>query len=168
LFENPGVSDVAERAFRRHYAHVYRYVRRRTGDHHRAEDLTQQVFADAVTALQPSPSPPLAWLYTVAQRRFADEARRETLARRVSALRVVTEEASESREYGAEVAAALGSAIGRLAPGQREVVVLKLLRGAKFAEIGTRLGISTEAAKMRFTRALEALRTELEEEGLRP
>jgi RNA polymerase sigma factor (sigma-70 family) len=166
LFEKPGVNDVAERAFRRHYAHVYRYVRRRTGDHHRAEDLTQQVFADAVARLHESPSPPLAWLYTVAQRRFADEARRDVRARRLGALRIVAGE--ESREYGADLGAALRAAIDRLAPGQREVVVLKLLRGAKFAEIGDRLGISTEAAKMRFVRALEALRSDLEEEGLRP
>jgi RNA polymerase sigma factor (sigma-70 family) len=166
LFERPVVNDVAERAFRRHYAHVYRYVRRRTGDHHRAEDLTQQVFADAVAALRESPSPPLAWLYTVARRRFADEARRDTRARRLSGLRVVAEE--ESREYSADAGASLSAAIDRLAPGQREVVVLKLLRGAKFAEIGDRLGISTEAAKMRFVRALEALRSDLEEEGLRP
>lgn len=161
------MSDVAEWAFRRHYEHVYRYVRRRTRDHHRAEDLTQQVFADAVATLRESSSPPLAWLYTVARRRFADEARRDAVARRVNGLRVAGE-VSESREYGAEAAAALGSAIERLAPGQREVVVLKLLRGITFAEIGARLGISTEAAKMRFTRALEALRTELEEEGFRP
>jgi RNA polymerase sigma factor (sigma-70 family) len=168
LFEKPGVNDVAERAFRRHYDHVYRYVRRRTRDHHRAEDLTQQVFAEAVVGLGDSPSPPLAWLYTVAQRRFADEARRDTLARRVSGLQLVPGERSESRDYGAGVSTALSSALDRLPAGQREVVVLKLLRGAKFAEIGERLGISTEAAKMRFTRALEALRGELEEEGLRP
>lgn len=161
------MNDVAERAFRRHYDHVYRYVRRRTRDHHRAEDLTQQVFAEAVVALRESPSPPLAWLYTVAQRRFADEARRDTLARRVNGLHLADED-SESREYGADVAATLGAAIERLPPAQREVVVLKLLRGARFAEIGARLEISTEAAKMRFTRALEALRSELEEEGLRP
>src|SRR5262249_26866612 len=78
LFEKPVVSEVAEGAFRRHYEHVYRYVRRRTHDHHRAEDLTQQVFADAVAGLHESSSPTLAWLYTVAKRRFADEARRET------------------------------------------------------------------------------------------
>jgi RNA polymerase sigma-70 factor, ECF subfamily len=166
LFEKPAVNDVAERAFRRHYDHVYRYVRRRTHDHHRAEDLTQQVFTEAVAGLgDSSSSPPLAWLYTVAQRRFADEARRDTVARRLSGLRPVDQ---ESRDYGADLSASLRSAIDRLAPGQREVVVLKLLRGARFAEIGERLGISTEAAKMRFVRALEALRTELEEEGLRP
>jgi RNA polymerase sigma-70 factor (ECF subfamily) len=168
LFEKTVVSDVAEGAFRRHYAHVYRYVRRRTGDHERAEDLTQQVFAEAVAGLGESPSPPLAWLYTVARRRFLDEARRDAVARRVSRLRVAGEGAPETWEYGSNVATALGSAIDRLAAGQREVVVLKLLRGATFAEIGARLDISTEAAKMRFMRALEALRSELEEEGLRP
>jgi RNA polymerase sigma-70 factor, ECF subfamily len=169
LFEKPDVNDVAERAFRRHYDHVYRYVRRRTRDHHRAEDLTQQVFAEAVAGLRDSASsPPLAWLYTVAQRRFADESRRDTLARRVNGLRSVQLETSESREYGSDLAASLRSAIDGLAAGQREVVVLKLLRGARFDEIGERLGISTEAAKMRFVRALEALRTELEEEGVRP
>lgn len=167
MFDKPDVNDVADRAFRRHYEHVYRYVRRRTGDHHRAEDLTQQVFADAVAGLGESSSPPLAWLYTVAQRRFADEARRHAVARRVSALLPV-EESSETREYGSEVAASLRAAIERLAGGQREVVVLKLLRGASFAEIGAKLGISAEAAKMRFVWALEALRSELEEEGLRP
>lgn len=162
------MNDVAERAFRRHYEHVYRYVRRRTHDHHRAEDLTQQVFADAVVGLGESSSPPLAWLYTVAQRRFADEARRDTVARRLSALRPVERETAESRDYGTDLAASLRSALDRLAAGQRDVVVLKLLRGATFAEIGEQLGISTEAAKMRFVRALEALRAELEEEGLRP
>ena len=101
------------------------------------------------------------------QRRFADAARHEALARRVGALRLVLGEPAESREYGLGVAASLRDAIARLAPGQREVVVLKLLRGARFAEIGAALGISAEAAKMRL-RALEALRTDLEEEGFRP
>jgi RNA polymerase sigma-70 factor (ECF subfamily) len=161
------MNDVAEGAFRRHYEQVYRYVRRRTGDPDRAEDLTQQVFADAVTGLHDSGSPPLAWLYTVAQRRFADEARRDAVTRRVMGLQVV-HEAAETREYGSDTAALLRAAIDRLPDGQREIVVLKLLRGMRFAEIGDRLDISTDAAKMRFTRALETLRSDLEMEGLKP
>ena len=38
------VTGSADAAFRRHYGDVYRYIRRRTRDHHRAEELTQQVF----------------------------------------------------------------------------------------------------------------------------
>ncbi len=45
-----------------------------------------------------------------------------------------------------------------LPEAQREVAVLKLVRGARFAEIGEMLGVSEAAARMRFVRALEALR----------
>jgi DNA-directed RNA polymerase specialized sigma24 family protein len=45
---------------------------------------------------------------------------------------------------------------------------MKLLRGARFAEIGESLGVTEAAAKMRFARALEALRTELEGSGVTP
>ena len=70
--------------------------------------------------------------------------------------------------YGPDLAATLRLAIEHLPQGQREVVVLKLLRGARFAEIGARPGISPDAAKMRFVRGLEAVRAELDEKGLRP
>ena len=74
------MEGLAELAFRRHHAQIYRYLRRRTGDPYRAEDLAQEVFADAAVALSRGerPSSMLAWLYTIAQRRFADEARRRS------------------------------------------------------------------------------------------
>jgi RNA polymerase sigma factor (sigma-70 family) len=159
--EKPGVNDVAETAFRRHYEQVYRYLRWRTHDHHRAEELTQQVFADAAASLRETGGPQLAWLYTVAKRRFADEARKR-------GAQISPVSAPETREYGPDVAATLRTALVRLPEGQRQVVVLKLLRGARFAEIGETLGLTEAAAKMRFVRALEALRTELEREGVTP
>ena len=161
VHEKPGVNNVAEKAFRRHYDDVYRYLRWRTHDHHRAEELTQQVFTDAAASLRETGGPELAWLYTVAKRRFADEARKR-------GAQLSSEPEPESREYGPDVAAALRTALGRLPEGQRQVVVLKLLRGARFAEIGKTLGLTEAAAKMRFLRALEALRSELEQEGVTP
>lgn len=155
------MNDVAEKAFRRHYDHVYRYLRWRTQDHHRAEELTQQVFADAAVSLRETGGPELAWLYTVAKRRFADEARKR-------GAQLASVAAPEAKEYGPQVAGALRAALERLPEGQRQIVVLKLLRGARFAEIGERLGLTEAAAKMRFVRAVEALRTELEGEGLTP
>jgi DNA-directed RNA polymerase specialized sigma24 family protein len=106
---------------------VYRYLRRRTGDHERAEDLTQQVFADAVASLRATQSPSLAWLYTVAQRRFVDEVRRRAAGERVGSL---WSRGHDDLEYGGELAA--------------------------------RLDVTPEAAKMRFVRALRALRDQLE------
>jgi len=55
-----------------------------------------------------------------------------------------------------------------LPAGRREVVVLKLLRGLSFAEIGVELGLSEAAAKMRFMRALRQLRADLTERGIEP
>ena len=155
------MNDVAEKAFRRHYDQVYRYLRWRTQDRDRAEELTQQVFADAAASLRDTGGPELAWLYTVAKRRFADEARKR-------GAQLSTVPSPETSEYGPDVAGALRSALERLPEGQRQIVVLKLLRGARFAEIGERLGLTEAAAKMRFVRALDALRSELEDEGVTP
>jgi len=47
-------------------------------------------------------------------------------------------------------------------------VVLKQLRGLSFADIAARVGATEEACKMRFARGLEALRRDLEREGLEP
>jgi RNA polymerase sigma-70 factor (ECF subfamily) len=156
------VADVLDRAFRTHYGQVYRYLRRRTGDDGRAEELAQQVFADAAAALPdfgPDAPSPLAWLYTVAHRRFVDEARRR--ARDAS-----LEEAPEPSEYGEELTSLLTTTFERLPYDQRTVLALKLLRGLRFREIATTLGIGEGAAKMRFLRALAALREELEREGV--
>jgi RNA polymerase sigma-70 factor (ECF subfamily) len=156
------VADVLDRAFRAHYGQVYRYLRRRTGDDARAEELAQQVFADAAAALPdfgPDAPSPLAWLYTVAHRRFVDEARRR--ARDAS-----LEEAPEPAEYGEGLTSLLTTTFERLPDDRRTVLAPKLLRGLRFREIATTLGIGEGAAKMRFLRALAALRNELEREGV--
>lgn len=166
LSEKKGVNGVAEGAFRRHYQHVYGYLRRRVRDPHRAEELTQDVFEAAAAGL-PDPkegdSPVLAWLYTVARRRFVDETRRQRREKRIS-----LPEARSSSDYGPFVARAVREALGALPGGQSQVVVLKLLRGLTFAEIGAEVGLTEAAAKMRFRRALEALREELIERGIEP
>lgn len=159
------VTDVLERAFRTHYGQVYRYLRRRTHDDHRAEELAQQVFADAAAGLPdfgPYAPSPLAWLYTVAHRRFVDEARRRA---REPALLDAPETPSE---YGEELTAVLVAAFRCLPEEQRAVLSMKLLRGARFKEMATSLGMSEGATKMRFLRALAALREELEREGVGP
>jgi RNA polymerase sigma-70 factor, ECF subfamily len=150
-----------EQAFKRHYADVYRFLRRRTGQHERAEDLTQEVFASAAAALPTfnGNAPPLAWLYTVAKRRFADEARRPGTRHLPG---------RGTPEFGPEVASSVHSALVRLPQAQQEVLVLKLLRGATFAEVADSQGTSEAAAKMRFVRALYALRDELAQEGVEP
>jgi RNA polymerase sigma-70 factor (ECF subfamily) len=160
--------NLAEEAFRRHSAQVYRYLLRRTGDESEAEELTQRVFADAAAALSSSDPPDslLAWLYAVAERRFVDELRRRSRLR--DALRQTLEADRAPPQYGASAARALGAAIGDLPEAARQVVVMKLLEGRSFAEIASKVGVSEAACKMRFSRGLAQLRDDLKEQGWSP
>jgi RNA polymerase sigma factor (sigma-70 family) len=161
------VNDVSEAAFRDHYRRIYRFARRRTESHEQAEDVTQSVFTTAAEQLAASrldAPPTLAWLYTVAERRLIDEARRRD--RRGTPLPLA--ETAAPVEYGRDVAAGLRAALGALPQSQRDVVLLRLVGGRTFAEIGAELGVSEAGAKMRFARALATVRELLREEGLEP
>jgi RNA polymerase sigma-70 factor, ECF subfamily len=156
--------DPVAEAYREH-GRVYRFLLRRTGDPHQAEELAQRVFADAAAFLaETRPDSVLGWLYAVAERRFVDELRRRRLAADLPAdpPRPATE-----LDYGPAAARAIKRSIFRLDPASREVVVMKLLEGRPFAEIAGALGISEPAAKMRYSRALGQLRAFLEAEGIR-
>jgi RNA polymerase sigma-70 factor (ECF subfamily) len=160
------VNGAAEGAFRRHYGHVYGYFRRRVADPARAEELTQDVFAAAASSLpaeRPGDPPVLAWLYAVARRRFVDEARRRSREHRLAGM-LPTRGSSDYEP----VAGALREAFAALPGGQAQVVLLKLVRGLTFAEIGAEVGLTEAAAKMRFVRALEHLRADLSERGIEP
>jgi RNA polymerase sigma factor (sigma-70 family) len=152
-----------------HYPEILRFVRRRVRSLSEAEDVTQEAFASAADALVRSADaapPTLAWLYTVARRRLVDEARRRRAP--AAALEVVGDTAARLDSYGGLVAGALEASLARLSEEQRAVVVLRLLEGASFAEIGAWLGATEEACRMRFMRALELVRAHFEEEGLTP
>lgn len=160
-------------AFRRHYGEVYRFLRRRTESDEVAEDLAQAVFADAAARLQTlvhEDPPILAWLYTVARRRLVDRAR--AAARGHATLASLDEARAQPieapLEYGAQLGVLIAASIRELPEGQRQVVVMKLLEGRPFAEIAERLGVSEAACKMRFSRGLESLRSELSRRGVDP
>lgn len=162
------MTDPAAEAFERHYGSVYRFVRRRGTGREEAEDLTQEVFASAVAALgeaRVESPPPLSWLYTVAQRRLIDAARRSRFS-----LTTVSQEEPDAHEavYGWDVAETLARSVAELPESQRRVVVAKLWEGQSLAEIAGWLGTSEAACKMRLARGLAELRKRLKQEGVEP
>jgi RNA polymerase sigma-70 factor (ECF subfamily) len=164
------LEGLAEYAFRHHHAQIYRYLRRKTGDHDQAEELTQEVFADAaITLLRMDcrPASVLALLYTIAQRRFADQVRRPNHSRERAGLDGVLEEIP-SPEYSAAVARGIREAMSRLPSDQGRVVCMKLIEGCSFSEIASFVGATEPAVKMRFQRGLRALREDLELQGISP
>ena len=168
--EARGDTEIVERAFRRHYHAVHTYFLRRTGDHQRSEDLAQDVFADAVSGLGRSApgAPVLAWLYTVAQRRFVDDVRRRGRGDQGIVAAVRDDEPAARVDYGSEVARELKAALGRLPETDRRVLVLKLLEGRSFREVADALNTTEAAAKMRCRRALDLLREDLLKAGIEP
>jgi RNA polymerase sigma-70 factor (ECF subfamily) len=161
----------AEGAFVKRYHEIFRFVRRRTVNRAEAEDLTQEVFAEAVRMLGPlsAEAPPtLAWLYTVARRRLIDATRSDVRRRARQSDAVLELVPTAPYEYGPAVARAIAAAIAELPASQRDIVVRKALRGQPFAEIAADLKATEAACKMRFARGIEALRSELTRQGLEP
>lgn len=164
------MEGLAELAFRRHHAQIHGYLTRRTGDPDRADDLAQEVFLDATVALSGGgfvPDSLPAWLHTIAKRRFADDARRRRLSLVEPAWDGSFDELPAADGDGDDGAVFI-DALMLLEPGERGVVVMRLLHGYPFREIAGALGISEAAAKMRFQRALAILRRTLEQQGIAP
>lgn len=156
-------------SLRSQYLEILRFVRRRTSSLADAEDVTQEAFATAAETLartaQTAP-PTLSLLYTVARRRLIDEARRRRTG--TVSLELVADSATREDRYDGLVVHALDAALARLPAGQRDVVIMRLLEGRSFAEIGAELGVTEQASRVRFLRGLELLRDEFEKEGLTP
>jgi RNA polymerase sigma-70 factor (ECF subfamily) len=154
-------------AYRRHSGNVRAFFYRRTGDRERAEDLTQEVFLHAASALAGSDpdGPTLPLLYTVARRRFIDELRHRGRYPTES-LDPSLHPAEPLPEYGGMIREAIAAGIASLPSGQRQVVVLKLLQGRSFRDIGELVGSNEGAVKMQFSRALKALREYLRDAGV--
>lgn len=156
--------------WRRQYGSVYRFVRRRASSREDAEDLTQEVFEAAVSALSQArldaEAPPLAWLYTVARRRLIDRFR--------APVRVGVDLDPEDvgglneRAYGPSIVNALLEGLRSLDEAQRRVVVMKVLEGRSFAEIAVEVGATEQACRMRLSRGLANLRRQLETKGVTP
>lgn len=164
----PNRDELLAAAFEEHQGRIYRFLLRRSGNHYDAEELTQRVFAEAAERLRPARAGPdsiLAWLYTVAERRFIDEVRRREVARR--GLSKLEPASAPDQVYGREVVRALRAAIKALPEEQQVVVVRKVIQGEAFADIARDLGISVDACKMRLSRAVARLRVDLDRSGLR-
>jgi RNA polymerase sigma-70 factor (ECF subfamily) len=151
--------STVEQAFVLYRRDVYRFLLRRTHDHHEAEELTQQVFADAASALSRA-GPPRSmqgWLYAVAERRLIDE-----LRRRERVTKLVDLLAAEPLVTAGEPTQTLADAVAHLPDRQRHVVLMRIVEGRTYREIARVLGCNEAACKMRLSRALRRLRDEFD------
>jgi len=148
--------------YRRYVTPLYRYLYRRLGNVKDAEDLTAQVFADALGSLASyrERGQFSAWLFSIAHRRLVDEYRRHSLA----ALDEIADDSPDlqSAFEQNERHAYLAQLLGRLDPDRQELLRLRFAAGLNFAEIALVLKRSEGAVKMSFYRTLDWLKANWE------
>ncbi len=159
--------------YREHLRDVYSYCYYRIGNHHDAEDLTEQTFLQAYRhferARRESDGRPLRpWLIRIAHNLAAnyhrDRSRRPTAA--LDNVEPVehphdTERVVEGRERMREVM----SGLDRLSDDRREALIMRFSLGMSNREIARALGRSDGATKVLIHRAIKQLEEELQMTG---
>jgi RNA polymerase sigma factor (sigma-70 family) len=156
----------------RHVDFVYSAaLRQMGGDHHRAQDVTQMVFthlARKASAILRHPVLP-AWLYRTTYLEAANTRRREgrrhryELAAGAEARIAGTDDGAPAWE---RVFPVLDVAMNELNERDRRAILLRFFSNYSFAEVGRRLGLTENAARMRVERALAKLHNLLAQRGI--
>lgn len=139
---------------------VYAYISRRTGDRAQAEDLTSEVFREALANIgkfEWRGVPFLSWLLRIASNSLADHFR---LVARERPDGVVADEKPAPDEI--ERSALLFQLVERLPDMQRHVIELRFVEQKSIREIATELDRSEGAVKQLQLRAIENLREWME------
>jgi len=144
----------------RHRLPVYRLAYRLLGNHEEADDVSQEAFMRAFRALSGFRGDATfrTWITRIVINLALN-------ARRARSASVPLEEAPALQEEPSGPEAALRReirlAVGRLPRRQRQVLILKVYEGMKFAEIAEAAGMSIGTAKATFFHAVRNLRTRL-------
>ncbi len=146
-------------------------VREMQGDRALAEDISQAVFTElARKAPKLLSHPSLAgWLYVTVRHMAANLRRSEQhRRRREKEARTMNELISEDSPHEAwqRIEPVLDDALHELKEGDREALVLRFLEDRPLRDVGERLGLNENAARMRVERALEKLRGLLSRRGI--
>jgi RNA polymerase sigma factor (sigma-70 family) len=146
-------------------------LREMNGDGALAEDVSQAVFTElARKAPRLLNHPALAgWLYTTVRHLAANLRRAEQhRQRREEEAQSMNEVPSEDspNEAWQRIRPVLDDALHELKEADREALVLRFLEDRTLREVGARLGLNENAARMRVDRALEKLRGLLARRGI--
>ena len=150
--------------YRRYVGPVHRYIYSRVGSRADAEDLTAEVFAQALAALPRYRERGLfaAWLFAIARRIVAGHYRRG-YARPLAPLDAAEAEAARDPDPLAvalhgEALAALADRLAALDEDAAELLRLRYAAGLTYREIGEVVGKREAAVKMAVHRLLGRLR----------
>ncbi len=149
--------------YEEHFDRIYRYVTLRIGDKMEAEDMTQQVFLNALQSISSfkwKGVPFAAWLFRIAHNQVVDYLRKkekqatapldESLVSSTDNLELMAERSLDIEQ--------LLLATRRLTEAQREVISLRFAGGLSIAQVAKIMGKSQGAVKALQHSAIIALR----------
>ncbi|HLW84629.1 MAG TPA: sigma-70 family RNA polymerase sigma factor [Candidatus Sulfotelmatobacter sp.] len=147
-----------------HFERVYAYVVRRVGNRAETEDLTSEVFHQALANLKKFEwrgIPFAAWLFRIAANLISDRWQRS--GREVSDdAELASAQASQTEIEEVERRATLFRLVDTLPAEQRRVVVLRFVEQKSIKEVAREIRKTEGAVKQLQFRALTSLRTRLE------
>jgi RNA polymerase sigma-70 factor (ECF subfamily) len=139
-----------------HFERVYAYVLRRVGNRSDAQDITGDVFQNALANLSRFEwrgAPFAAWLYRIASNAIADHFQRKA--------RPLPDATPEPANEDVERRAMLFRSVDRLPADQRRVIVMRFAEEKSIREIAQEIGRSEGAVKQLQWRGLQTLRTQM-------
>ncbi len=153
--------------FHAYHMDVYTYLYSLCRDASLSEDLTSEVFLDAVRSIASfrGDADIKTWLFTIARRRWADHLRKQNREIRAESIHELYESAQPS---ALDEDSSLNEVIHRLLktePEQTRVIFILRLEGYSYYEIGTKCGISENSARVIWFRTKAKLKKLLEKEG---
>src|SRR5215213_7057356 len=158
--------------YRAHLRDVYSYSYYRVGNHHDAEDLTEQTFLQAYRhferAQRESDGRPLRpWLiriaHNLAANYYRDRSRRPQTQLEDAAV-ITAPHDTEDLVEGREELAAVLSGVAELPEDRREALIMRFALDMDNKEIARALGRSEGATKVLIHRAIKQLEQRLEQE----
>lgn len=146
--------ELAKRWYEAHRVGIYRFALSILKDPAQAEDVLQETFVRLLQAerLRLAPGMEKAWLYRVARNLCYDH------------LRARKRETPGDREVPDGTGLEFIELLAPLTKTEREIVSLKILGRLTHREIGAVLHLTEHTAKKRYERAIQKLRTAMEEE----
>lgn len=165
-----------ERAFGQLYesylSPIYRYFYYRTGDRQEAEDFSEQTFLKAWEHIAGKKNRPIrnfrSWLFSIAHNVLVDQRRK---AKPLSSLEEVTDATSEQIAPEAHMSQQeeeqqLLAVLDKLDEKQKQVIIYRFVSGLSHNETADLMNLKEGNVRVLQHRALVALRSLLQKEGL--
>ncbi|HWH95725.1 MAG TPA: sigma-70 family RNA polymerase sigma factor [Baekduia sp.] len=174
-----GDDHAFERLYERYHRRISAYIFGMVHDHGRAEDLTQEVFVNALRRMRQTDRPIVfkPWIYEIAKNASIDAFRRSKRAEEISidaqdghGLALAdhgklhaTGVSPQAAVEGKQELDHLCGAFGGLSDVHHQILVMRELEGLSYREIGERLGMSRPSVESTLFRARRRLTEEYEE-----